>query len=259
MSSCSKLGAGSLPEHGRVECAICHQGQPFSFDHTKTTAGSWRITNNPLAWGNAEPEVVVLGFSKGPEQTGALASQPHDKIAYRKGRTNVAKILHHVGLLPAPDSKLVDSAIADKSGRYHFGSLVRCTVERFDEKKELWTGTGGGMLDKFVATDFGSQVLSNCSARFLANLPSRTRLVVMFGLGTKGNYVSNCRKAYADARSGPWRDVNEVTYTDGEIVVVHTEHFASQGRLLPDWLSGDAHPRGKLGMLAREGVKHAFQ
>src|SRR5690242_6794690 len=159
MTSCSKVASALLPAHGRVECAACHQGQPFSFDRTRTTVGSWRITNNPLAWGNVEPEVVVLGFSKGPEQAGALASQAHDKIAYRKGRTNVAKILHHVGLLAAPDSKLVDGAIADTSGRFHFASFVRCTVERYDERKGLWTGTGGGMLDKFVATDFGSHVI----------------------------------------------------------------------------------------------------
>src|SRR5258707_143695 len=75
---------------------------------------------NPLSWGSRTPEVLVLGFSKGPSQAGALATQPHDQIAYRGGRTNLAKILHHIGLLTAPDSQLVDQAIADSSGRFHF-------------------------------------------------------------------------------------------------------------------------------------------
>jgi hypothetical protein len=246
-----------LPVHGRVECALCHKGQPYSFDRTRTADGDWRITNNPLAWGNSAPEIVVLGFSKGPEQAGALASQPHDKIAYRKGRTNVAKILHHVGLLAAPDSRLVDQAISDAHGRFHFGSLIRCTVERYDARKSGWTGTGGGMLDKFVQTDFGAQVVSNCARKFLGDLPARTRLIVMFGMGSGGNYVKSCRRAFAIARPGNWRELNQVSYTDGRLTVVHTEHFAAQGALLPNWLSGEKHPRGTLGLLAREGVRHS--
>ena len=70
----------ALPVHGRVECSICHRGKPFEFDVTRTEEDGWRITNNPRAWGNTTPEVVVLGFSKGPTQAGALSSQPHDQM-----------------------------------------------------------------------------------------------------------------------------------------------------------------------------------
>ena len=38
----------------------------------------------------------------------------------------------------------MDRLIADRSGRLAFGSLVRCTVERWDEAKATWPGTGGG-------------------------------------------------------------------------------------------------------------------
>lgn len=204
----------------------------------------------------------MLGFSKGPSQAGALPSQPHDQIAYKGGRTNLAKILHHIGLMAAPDSRLVDQAIADRNGRFHFASLIRCTVERFDEKEKIpgkeWKGTGGGMLDKFVARDFGMEVLGNCSTRFLSDLPERTKLIVMLGLGTAGNYVAACRQALAKARPGPWRTINEVTYADSKVVVVHTEHFASQGALLPNWLSGEHHERGRLGLLAQGGVRLAL-
>lgn len=251
-----------LPNHGRVECSICHRGQPYSFDLTRTENDGWRITNNPLAWGNPSPEIVVLGFSKGPTQAGALARLPHDQIAYRGGRTNLAKILHHISLLPAPTSDLVDRAIADSRGRFHFASLIRCTVERFDPKEsdpsKQWKGTGGGMLDKFVAHDFGKTIVENCASGYLAELPPATKLVVMLGLGTRGNYIQACRQAFAKARSGHWRTINEVAYTDGRVVVVHTEHFASQGALLPNWLSGELHERGRLGLLARDGVKAAL-
>ena len=36
---------GSLPGHGRVECAICHGVQPYDFDRTRTEVDGWRITN----------------------------------------------------------------------------------------------------------------------------------------------------------------------------------------------------------------------
>ena len=252
----------ALPDHGRIECAICHDGRPYVFDVTRTESDGWRITNNPLACGNSTPEVVVLGFSKGPIQAGALTSHPLEKIAFRGGRTNLAKILHHIGLLTAPDSQLIDQAIANRTGRFHFASLIRCTVERFDveetEPGKQWKGTGGGMLDRFVARDFGRTILENCSTRFLSNLPTQTKLIVMLGLGTRGRYVAACRHALAKARPGRWRTINEVSYADSTVVVVHTEHFASQGALLPNWLSGEHHKRGRLGLLAREGVKVAL-
>jgi hypothetical protein len=108
----------------------------------------------------------------------------HDGIAYRGGRKNVGKIFVHLGLIPtkAPDrlSTAVDRLIADHTGRFHFGSLVRCTVERNDLKKG-WVGTGGGMLDKFIRTAFGGAAASRCASRFLSDLPKSVKLVVLFG------------------------------------------------------------------------------
>jgi hypothetical protein len=249
----------SLPTHGRVDCTLCHGGQPIIFDGTRRTEDSWRITANPLAWGNPNAEIIVLGFSKGPTQAGALAAAAHDQIAYKGSRLAVGKILAHVELIPrqAPEElrRTVDRLIADRGGRFHFGSLIRCTVERLDAKTGEWKGSGGGMLDKFVATPFGHEVASRCSARFLGNLPPTTKLVVIFGLGNAGNYVRAARKLLEGARPGPWRTVNEVSYTDGKVTFVHVEHFASQGALLPNWLGENRHERARLGILAREAVQ----
>ncbi len=251
-----------LPPHGRVDCNLCFEGKPVVFDKTKRTQGDWRITNNPLAWGSTSPDIVVLGFSKGPTQAGSLATTPHDKIAFKKGRGNVAKILAHLGLLPeVPEerrSQAVDAWIADPSGRFHFGSLVRCTVERFDRKSAGWKGSGGGMLDQFVALPFGHDVATRCATRFLGSLPETTKLIVMFGLGTALNYVDAAMKIVELARPGEWRKLNDVSYTDGRVVVVHVEHFASQGSLIPDWLGRTGKPRARLGRLAQESVQAAL-
>jgi hypothetical protein len=251
-----------LPLHGRVDCTLCYDGQPAIFDQTRLTKGGWRITANPLAWGNPNAQVVVLGFSKGPTQAGALAKTPHDQIAYKGSRLNVGKILAHVGLIPqqSPDDlrRTVDRIIADRAGRFHFASLVRCTVERLERETGKWKGTGGGMLDKFTATPFGHGVARRCTKQFLGDLPHATKLILMFGLGSKCNYVREARKLLEQARAGRWRTVNEIAYTDGKVTVVHVEHFASQGALLPNWLGENPHDRARLGVLAREAVRAAL-
>lgn len=248
-----------LPSHGRVSCSLCHVGSAPQFDVSKRTEGDWRITANPLSWGSTKPEIVVLGFSKGPTQAGALASTPHDQIAYKGSRLNVGKILAHIGLIPAdaPDrlKEHIDRLIADKAGRFHFASLIRCTVERYDRKSASWKGSGGGMLDKFIATPFGTSVATNCTTTFLRDLPGETRLVVMFGLGTNMNYVASAYGLFRRARPGDWKKLNSVAYTDGKITVVHVEHFASQGALIPNWLGENSHPRSNLGRLSKAAVE----
>ena len=46
---------------------------------------------------------------------------------------------------------------------------------------------------------------------------------------------------------------NQVAYTDGSVVVVHVEHFAAQGALVPDWLGRDRQAEATTGVLAKAG------
>jgi hypothetical protein len=173
----------------------------------------------------------------------------------------VGKILSHVGLLPhASPSELktmVERAIADTDGRFGWGSLIRCTVERFDDKKCKWVATSR-MIDQFMASSFGQQISTACATRFLRELPPQTKLIIMFGLGARGSYVSTARRAMEMARPGAWRTVNDVAYTDGKITVVHVEHFKAQGAHLLNWLGQNGHSRARLGILAREAVGKAL-
>lgn len=254
-----------LPSHGRIQCNLCH-GNPVEFDRTVSQQEEWRITANPLAWGNEEPEVIVLGFSKGPNALGALATKAHNDIPYAGQRLAVGKILAHIGLISSgtPDKlrSSVDHAIANTSGRFAWGSLIRCTVER--REGHSWKGSGGGMLDKFVATPFGQKIAGNCVKRHLGSLPERTKLVVLFGLGTKLGYVKAARRLIQlGGTSGEMRTVNEVAYRSASVTFVHVEHFASQGRLIPDWLgvsdsSSRISERSRWGLMAREAVHSAL-
>jgi hypothetical protein len=165
-----------------------------------------------------------------------------------------------VGLLSADSPErlraAVNRAIADRTGRFGWGSLIRCTVER--RRADEWTGTGGDMLGRFMSSDFGRKVAINCGSRFLRELPEETRLILLFGLGAKQGYVAQAQSLITSVRPGPWRSVNEIAYTDGRTTVVHVEHFRVQGAHLPNWLGENVHPRARLGLLARQAVVGAF-
>lgn len=267
MSGATPKAAGCLPPHGQVSCPACYQ-EPVRFDVTRAEGDSWRITANPLAWGSKRPEILVLGFSKGPTQAGALARTPHDEIAFKGARGNAYNILAHIGAVPpsVEPAWTMDRLIADRTGRLGFGSLVRCTVERRDEAKGVWLGTGGGMLDRFVATPFGAAVAGRCTTRFLGALPQETKLVVLYGLGSRLGYVDAAERLIRAARStSGWRRHDEVSYGDDRVTFVHTEHFRSQGAYIPNWLGAtDASGalrdpgRARLGRLAATAVVRAL-
>jgi len=256
-----------LPAHGKVLCTACYRGTT-QFDVTRTEGDDWRITCNPLSWGNSQPEILVLGFSKGPTQAGALAHTAHDEIAFKGARAHAYNILAHIGVVPAnaEPAQAMHQLIASTTGRFGFGSLIRCTVERRDVKSAEWTGTGGGMLDKFVLTPFGRSVAGTCASSFLGNLPSSVRLVVLYGMGSKGGYIDAAERLIRRARnSAIWRRHNEVAYGDTEVTFVHTEHFRSQGALIPQWLGAKddngtvRNPdRARLGQLAAAAAARAL-
>ena len=155
-----------LPQHGRVQCTACFDTTQVTFDRTQQAEGNWRITANPLAWGNSEAEIVILGFSKGPTQAGALANSPHDEIAYKGSRLNVGKILAHVGLLEKNDNNnelknAVDKAIADKNGIFHFSSFIRCTVEQYDIKTKNGKAPVVACLINLLVQTLGEKYLNN--------------------------------------------------------------------------------------------------
>jgi len=178
----------------------------------------------------------------------------------------VGRILAHVGLVKKgtleSQTAAVDRMIADRNGLFHFGSLIRCSIERYDRDEEEWTGSGGGMLDKFVSTPFGVEVAENCVSKFLVDLPKATRLIVMFGMGSRQRYVEEVRRLLSSTRGNRMRQFNEVAYEDDRITVVHVEHFASQGRLIPQWLGEGEyrdHPRSEYCRLARQTVNYAIE
>lgn len=258
-----------LPEHGKIDCNLCHGSASVTFNKTTTYSqdGRWRITANPLAWGSVNPVVVVLGFSKGENAITALGDprKTLEDVPYAGKRHYVGRLLNSIGLMPRDAASDVTREIGDTSGIFHFGSLVRCTVEQHVENggQQSWVSSGSQMLEKFSDHPFGRQVIRNCTNRFLKRLPASVKIVVVFGLGrdkAKGghqfSYVGDVRDVFSQVRGVEMRWINPVSYCDDDLVVIHVEHFSGRNHL-ENWLS-KTHPRRALRHYAIDAVKLAL-
>lgn len=224
---------GFLPDHGRIACDRCFNGRDVTWGRTSFEPGDgWSIVNNPMAWGNRTPQTLVLGFSKGGNQNDEILNRSHNDVAFRGGRANLSSILETLGLKEPHEQ--IDELISDQYGRFSFGSLVRCSVKKWDGEK--WLMSGKEIMSSCLRDKDMGAVIRNCIFQFLGVLPSSIRLVIMLGNDLK--YVKGCYSAIRDVRPG-LRMINAVAYRDEQVVFVHAVHFKAQGATVPDWATGD--------------------
>ena len=62
-----------LPPHDRINCNICFDNKSIQWGKTEREVNGWKIEANAEAWGNRNPTILVLGVSKGPNQTRATS------------------------------------------------------------------------------------------------------------------------------------------------------------------------------------------
>lgn len=240
---------GLLPVHGRIACGDCFPDGHAVWGESEFERGGWRLANNPMAWGSQEPEILVLGFSKGPNQNASILTSRHEDVAFARGRKALGKILDTLGLMPS--GRTMDDLIADPSSPMAFGSLIRCSVAKADGKGG-WLQSGGDILASCLADRSFGNVIANCIRRHLAALPSSLKIVVM--LGNSARYIEGCRRAIGDIRTG-LRPINDVAYGDDQVAFVHTIHFAAQGTLVPDWCDGAYGSQAEKRKLAQAAIQ----
>nr|WP_175428634.1 hypothetical protein [Azospirillum argentinense] len=226
--------SGLLPSHGRIACTDCFPGGTAEWGVSVAEGSGWRLTNNPMAWGGQNPRVLVLGFSKGGTQNDGILNRPHAEVAFRGGRHAVASVLGTLGLMPSDRS--IDELIADRDGDIAFGSLVRCSVSKLDHRSGRWVMSGSDIMGSCLREGAIGHVISNCTQRYLACLPPRLKMVVIFGNDV--DYMDGCFRAIAGVRPG-MRKLNAVAYTDGTVVFIHVVHFKAQGGIVPNWCHGE--------------------
>lgn len=201
------------PQHGPIACMSC-----FAEDFTAgctLAADGWRVDNNPGYWGASAPEVLVLGFSKGANQSRAM---PFDNVAFNNARSNLREILAALRIV---DSDIdIDACFTAGEKKLGFASLVRCGLG-----KETSPGkyvTSGDVVRNAVASSGPvRRFFDNCTMRFLGSIPESVRIVVLLGLDRP--YVEAVYERMKELHPSIIRR-SELAYSTYKTTFVHVIH-----------------------------------
>ncbi|MBY6106260.1 hypothetical protein KUW19_07110 [Ferrimonas balearica] len=225
-----------LPGHGKITCSDCYNSGVASLESTK-----WKMRNDPGAWGAAEPEYLVLGFSKGATQSDIYASGAFDDVAFGgvQTRKNLSNILRTIGLLKESDN--VDRHISISGTRFHFASLVRCSLARLNEKKLRQNGvksyeTSGKLIVKSF-TEVPS-VVSRCARKYLQDFPESLKAVLV--LGTNDAYINKMKSLIQEIHPTTYKEFDGISYEAGGVLWLHITHPSKGNGHLSSWLYKDS-------------------
>lgn len=217
--------------HGQIDCAVCFP--PGTAWGAATADDGWQLERNPCAWGSRNAVVVVLGFSKGRNQSITAAGGPaFDAIAFRAMRGNLTRILARLGVLGSGDE--IDRHIYAAERDLAFGSLIRCSISKHDVATGRYVKSGD--VIHALPTHQNGNYIERCARRFFSILPPRLRLVVM--LSNDAAYVEACRAMVVKIHS-ELLVVKPVAYRTGAVMWVHVIHpSGASGKHVPAWLDG---------------------
>lgn len=244
----STIAHAPFPAHGPIACRRC-----FTVPDQVIDVGPWKAVNDPGAWGSADPEVLVLGFSKGFTQARAARAGRFEDIPFKNMRPRLTEVLRTLGVLGPADE--VDDRMVAGERRFAFGSLVRCSLSRLNPAKQAHECTGPIMPKAFVERE-AAPIVRRCAETYLRDLPTNLKLVLM--LGTGDAYIEGCRRTIRALHGREFVDVNAVAYRTGPVTWVHVSHPSGLNGHHPAWMRGDASEKqGCKRMLAIEAVTGA--
>lgn len=256
---------------GQQSCRECFSGctdhrwhsgnlAQFSVKGTK-----WMLRPNPGYWGDPEPKVLVLGFSKGDDQQEMIdlylkGHKRFEDVPFNstKGtmRKDLAELLATLELVPAGEP--IDGLFENSAHGFGFASLIRCSVEIQRQGKSP-TRSGDGILSSTL-TEMPSFV-EKCINRFVVQMPASVRLVILLGADIK--YVRACQKLFEGSPLGP-KDDTPYAYSVGGRFFIHVPHPSGQAGGFRAVFNGKRDPnKREEGMLpcrrqALAAVKQAF-
>ena len=228
-----------LPKHGKIDCRACFHA---SEGKVRKPSSNWRMVNDPGAWGGgADPEYLVLGFSKGATQAGVYDSGRFEDVAFAGMRPRLTQALRAMSALSPDESS--DEKINNPNSNIAFGSLIRCSVSRYDETasrrkgEEVYGCTGPLITKSFKEIP---DVIKTCTGRFLTSLPSSIKVV--FFLGNSDAYVKGCQLILRRLFTKDYRAINPMAvHADGR-VWVHLAHPSGLNGHFNTWLSTNSGP-----------------
>jgi hypothetical protein len=219
-----------LAQHGYIGCRACFTGNDSSLEFSNADSTKWRLEQPNAAWGSQTPQILVLGFSRGANQS--KLGTPFDEIAFKGMRKQLSDLLRSLRLLGAEP---IDAHINAGEQKFAFGSLIRCSVAQWDQTKLAYSKAGGAILQKFAKGSATLRVATTCVGKYLTSLPAKTKLIVM--LGNEERYIRFCFERVKEAR-GQAKWVNAMAYDSLGVRFVHIMHAKAQGSLVPDWVAG---------------------
>lgn len=226
----------TLHSHGRIACTACFPAGSTDFaPHPK-----WTMRNDPGAWGSANPTILVLGFSKGATQKDIYDTGTFDDIAFggQETRANLTNILRTARLIG--QYQTAADLIRSSELGFAFGSLVRCSCARIDEKeskergKAVYRTSGALILKSFKEIP---RVIETCSRRYIANLPASLRLLCF--LGVTDGYIKQCRQLVRGLYPDGFEDIDDVSYKTSRFMCVHLTHPSKGNGTVDAWLNTD--------------------
>ncbi len=220
-----------FPLHGPIPCRRCWPTDSKSKELT-TSDKQFRVINDPGAWGASDPEVLVLGISKGFTQAQEFAAGEFDRVPFKNCRPRVRDTLAAIGLM---DRALdVNAAMRADEQRFGWGSLVRCSLSGWNNKKQAFGAGTPEVLPAFEHPE-AKRFLTGCMDRYLSALPPRTRFVVLLGNddGYMATFAEELRRLYPSVEK-----VNKVAHKTGSVLWVHTAHPSPGNGHFSTFISG---------------------
>jgi hypothetical protein len=203
---------------------------------------NWKIINDPGAWGGGtEPNYLVLGFSKGATQSSIYESGRFEDAAFAGMRTRLTEALRAMGALSNYESS--DAKISDPNSNIAFGSLIRCSVSRLDEVasakagKDMYACTGPLIAKSFKEIP---EVISNCTSKFLINLPASIKVV--FLLGNTDSYVASCQLVLRSLFPVNFKQINSMAISADGRIWIHIAHPSGLNGHFNSWLNTNDGP-----------------
>ena len=219
------LGRPDRFKHGPIDCRQCFP----SSDSSTLVLGDWRLNNNPGYYGSANPEVLILGFSKGATQNKAQASEDFDSIAFAGMRDRLQAVLEVLHLMPGNCS--LNDMLMGREERFGFASLVRCSLYKMVKGKAT---TSGPVVTSAFKQKEALNIIESCARTYLRDLPSSLRLTLL--LGTNKTYMRNV-KAIFSGMYDSFEDINEVAFYAGNVLWVFVAHPSPANGHFRAWLS----------------------
>lgn len=230
-----------LPEHGKINCRACFAD---SEGNQRKPHQDWWMINDPGAWGSSTPDCLVLGFSKGATQAGIYETGRFEDVAFAGMRPRLTQALQKIGLLG--ENETSDQKISSPESNIAFGSLIRCSVSRMDQKashkkgRDVYSCTGPLITKSFSEIP---DVINACASKYLVNLPKTVKVVVF--LGNSDSYVKGCQNLLRLQFPSDFAQINDMAVRADGRIWVHIAHPSGLNGHFNTWLNSDSGPGAK--------------